>query len=244
MKLSVLVVALALVLASASASSAGIDVTPGFRKPSVVIKAETVKGLEHAEGIYEVATPRGTTNRAPYVSSACRVEESIPRFGCRQINPPVSADPDADAPELTQGDILTAVREIGLPSLQILIQPGNKTLVNIQTILYTRPQPFQHTITLLDHTINLIANPTTYHWIHGDGTTNTTTQPGRPYPAKDITHSYRDTHNNLKPKVNVTYTVKYRIDAGPWQTINQPLHTTGPTTTLTVRQAAPVLTTP
>ena len=152
-------------------------------------------------------------------------------------------EPD-EQPELTPGDVLRATREIGLPSLRIQIQPGDKTLVNIPTIFYTQPQPFTRSITLLGFDVDLTAEPTSYQWIHGDGTTTTTTTPGKPYPAKDITHRYRQPAHNIQPRVDVTYQVTYRVDNGPWQTLQQTLLASGPTTQLDVNEAAPVMTTP
>jgi len=53
----------------------------------------------------------------------------------------LSAGPpgESDEAELTEGNILRAVREIGLPSLEVQIQPGEETLVNIDTLFYEVP---------------------------------------------------------------------------------------------------------
>ncbi|MET0928773.1 MAG: hypothetical protein ABWX74_04615, partial [Aeromicrobium sp.] len=69
----------------------------------------------------------------------------VGNYGCRTDDP---ADPEAE-PELTPGDVLRAVREIGLPSLEVKIEPGGETLVNIETIFHAEPQPFERTVTLL-----------------------------------------------------------------------------------------------
>ena len=151
---------------------------------------------------------------------------------------------DPDNPELTEGDILRAVREIGLPSLRVRIQPGEETLVNIETIFYTRPQPFDRSITLLGFDIDLSAEPVRYTWVHDDGTVSTTSRPGKPYPAMDVTHRYREPAEDVHPRVDVTYRVRYRVDGGAWQTIGQTLQASGPAAELDVREAAPVLTKP
>ncbi|MCW2801416.1 MAG: hypothetical protein JWQ70_2888, partial [Aeromicrobium sp.] len=71
-----------------------------------------------------------------------------PKFLCfpDQFNLGTQCAPSAPAkpgqPVLTEGAILQAVREIGLPSLKVRIQPGTSTLVNIPTIFYTQPQAF------------------------------------------------------------------------------------------------------
>ncbi len=149
-----------------------------------------------------------------------------------------------DNAELTDGDVLRAVREIGLPSLKVRIQPGEETLVNIETIFYTRPQPFERSITLLGFDIDLVAEPVRYTWVHGDRTVKTTSRPGKPYPAMDVTHRYREPADNVRPRVDVTYRVRYRVDGGGWQTIGQTLQASGPAADLDVREAAPVLTKP
>ena len=80
--------------------------------------------------------------------------------------------------------------------------------------------------------------------MHGDGTTATTTRPGRPYPATDVVHRYEKPADDLQARVDVTYRVRFRVDGGPWQTIGQTLLASGPAAVLDVDEAAPVLTTP
>lgn len=170
----------------------------------------------------------------------CRVDPETPNYGCRNV-PPEEAP---DAAELTEGDIVRAVREIGLPSLTVQIQPGEETLVNVETIFYTRPRPFERSVTLLGFDVDLVATPVRYTWVHDDGTVSTTSRPGRPYPAMDVTHRYREPADDVHPRVDVTYRVRYRVDGGAWQTIGQTLQASGPAAELDVREAAPVLTKP
>lgn len=141
----------------------------------------------------------------------------------------------------TEGDILTAIKKIGLPSLEINIQPGDETLVNFDTIFYARPQPFRRSVNLLDYDIDLVATPAGYTWRHGDGTSHTTSKPGRPYPSKDVTYRYQESAQNLRPSVDVTYAVRYRVDGGAWQNLSETLQASGPADDLDVREATPVL---
>lgn len=138
--------------------------------------------------------------------------------------------------------VLEAVQEIGLPSLDVRIQPGTSTLVNVATIFYTDPERFNHTTSLLGFQIDLQADPVGYTWHHGDGTRAATTKPGRPYPAMDVTHEYRKPADVVRPRVDVTYRVRFRVDGGDWRTLGQTLVATGPAASLEVREAAPVLT--
>lgn len=138
-------------------------------------------------------------------------------------------------------DVERAVRELGLPALTIQIQPGGQTLVNVPTIFHTQPADFRRTVTLLAQSVDVEATPTSYRWNHGDGTTATTTGPGRPYPNTDITHTYQRSAEALQPSVDVTYRVRYRINGGAWQDLSSTITATGPTATLRVTEAPPVL---
>ncbi|GAA3531165.1 hypothetical protein GCM10022234_30380 [Aeromicrobium panaciterrae] len=166
------------------------------------------------------------------------MDEVVLKYGCRTYLP---AD---DEPQLTEGDILRAVREIGLPSLEVQIQPGTSTLVNVPTIFYTEPEVFNRSVTLLGYDIDLVATPVRYRWLHGDGTASTTTRPGKPYPSTEVTHRYRRPAEAVNPRVDVVYRVRYRVDGGAWSTIDQTLTASGPTAALEVKEAAPVLTHP
>ena len=169
----------------------------------------------------------------------CRVDAEVLKYGCRTYLPG-----DPDAAELTEGDILRAVREIGLPSLEVQIQPGTSTLVNVPTIFYTEPERFARSVTLLGFDIDLVATPVRYRWLHGDGTASTSTKPGKPYPSTEVTYRYRQPADVVNPRVDVTYRVRYRVDGGAWNTIDQTLLASGPTAELEVKEAVPVLTSP
>ncbi|WP_344323663.1 PKD domain-containing protein [Aeromicrobium halocynthiae] len=130
-----------------------------------------------------------------------------------------------------------------MPRLTLRVQPGGRTLVNVPTILSTTPADVDRTITLLGSSIDVRARPTSYTWHHGDGTTQTTTGPGAPWPAKDVTHTYRRSAQ-VSLRLDVAYTVRYRVDGSAWTPLDQPLTTTSAAVALRVDQAAPVLTRP
>ncbi|MGH3473298.1 MAG: hypothetical protein ACRDOT_00135 [Aeromicrobium sp.] len=129
-----------------------------------------------------------------------------------------------------------------MPPLRVRIQPGGRTLVNVDTIFYTDPTHLRRTVTLLGHSVQLDATPVRFTWVHGDGTTATTGKPGRPYPAKDVTHQYQQPGDDLRARVDTTYRVRYSVDGGGWATLGETLTAPGPTTSLDVDEAAPVLT--
>lgn len=147
----------------------------------------------------------------------------------------------APLPQVTPGVVLTALREIGLPALQAHTQPEDKTLVNLATIFYTEPQPFGRTVTLLGRQVRINATPTSYTWHYGDGSTMTTTTPGARYPAKDVTHEYRDAHVTVLTSVDVAYTATFRVGGGAQQTIPGSVTIPGPSRPLRISEATAVL---
>lgn len=161
----------------------------------------------------------------------------IPLFSECRGNRPQGAPP----PQLTPDRVLEAVRRIGLPSLQIQVQPETATLVNFATIFYAEPQPFQRTVGLLGYSVDVRAAPESFHWVFGDRTEATTQQPGAPYPVKDVTHEYTDAHVTVRPRVDVTYQVQYRVDGDAWQTLDETLTALGPAISLRIKEATPVL---
>lgn len=148
---------------------------------------------------------------------------------------------EQEAPAISAADILEADELTRLPRLRVTVQPAGATLVNLETIFHTTAAPFERTVDILDSTVDLRAVPATYTWHHGDGTTQTTTTPGRPYPAMDVIHQYNKP-GHVTPRVDVTYRVTYRIDDGDWQALDTTITAPGPATALRIREARPVLT--
>jgi hypothetical protein len=142
---------------------------------------------------------------------------------------------------VTPALVLNALRRIGLPAIQVRTQPHDKTLVNFDTIFYAKPQTLTRTITLLGQRVAVEARPSQYNWHHGDGTTATTTDPGAPYPAKDIVYDYTDAHTTVQTSVDVTYTARFRVGGGGWQDIPETVTITGPASNLRISEATPLL---
>lgn len=144
-------------------------------------------------------------------------------------------------PTITPGDVLRELRRIGLPSLITHIQPAHKTLVNFDTIFYTDAETFTATVGLLGQRVDIEAEPTGFTWHYGDGSSEDTTRPGAPYPALQITHRYTNADVTVHPRVDVTYTSRFRVNRGPWQPIEETITITGPSTDLRIVEAVPVL---
>ena len=192
--------------------------------PDCAIAQQCASPLARAWDIYGLAT---TTNTWEYLNTRC-YEGS-----------PTAAD--LPVPTVTPGLVLNAIRQIGLPSLEIRTQPRDKTLVNFATIFYAEPEVFTRTIQLLGQEVEVEATPSRYAWHHGDGSTATTTGPGAPYPSQEITHSYTRAHTTVSPRVDVTYTARFRVGGGAWQDIGETVTISGPAGSLRISEATAVL---
>jgi hypothetical protein len=149
--------------------------------------------------------------------------------------------PPYQPPTVTPGDVLTALRRVGLPELTTVVQPADKTLVNFDTNFYTEPRPVTLTLTLLGQRVGVEATPTTYRWDFGDGTTAVTSDPGAAYPDLGVTHRYADARVTVRPSVTTTYTARFRVGGGGWQDVGGTVTATGPPTALRVAEATPLL---
>ena len=123
--------------------------------------------------------------------------------------------------------ILRAFRRIPLPALRSQSQPDDKTLINFDTIFFTQAEPLTRQLTLLGQRVRLEITPSRFEWVHGDGTTATTTTPGAPYPAKDIVHRYADAHRTVAHRVVVTWSAEYSLNGGRAATRERHRHDDG-----------------
>ena len=114
-------------------------------------------------------------------------------------------------------------------------------MVVFATIFYTEPQPFTRAVTLLGRPVTIVATPQTFTWHYGDGTSSSTSTPGAPYPAKEVTHNYRDAHRTVLTSVDVSYTARFRVGGGAWQDIPGTVTIAGPTSPLRISEATALL---
>src|SRR3954465_10870663 len=156
----------------------------------------------------------------------------------RPTGPPPAQTPK---PQVTPGLVLNALRQMGLPALRAHTQPENKTLVNFATIFYAEPHSFARTITLLGHQVHVEATPSAFVWHYGDGMSTTTSTPGAPYPAKDITHNYLDAHTPVLTSVGVPSSARFQVGDGGWQDIPETVTIAGPASALRISEATALL---
>lgn len=139
------------------------------------------------------------------------------------------------------GDILAAFQRIPMDPSPLTIQPpGGQTLVNFDTIYYTRPTTIDKTVTVLGTSVDFHITVASYTWHFGDGASTTTTDPGAAYPHQTITHRYAR-KGPATPSLDTTYQADYRIDGGAWQHLAQTVTIAGPRQQVTVRTATPHL---
>jgi hypothetical protein len=156
--------------------------------------------------------------------------------GCFGGRPPAYVPPT-----VTPGQVLEALRRVGLPALPTVVQPAGKTLVNFDTNFYTQPQPVTLSLTLLRQRVQVEATPATYRWDFGDGTISTTADPGAAYPDLAVTHRYADARVTVFPSVETTYTARFRVGSGDWQDVGGTVTAAGPSTALRIAEATPLL---
>ncbi|WP_165956824.1 PKD domain-containing protein [Kribbella antibiotica] len=158
----------------------------------------------------------------------------------RPGTPPPVVQPRPE--DITWEQVLAESKDVAFPKLTVHVQPKDKTLVNQDTIVYTENNgPTTVDVPLVGLMVTVTADPTSYTWHFGDGTSKTTDTPGKPYPSKEITHKYMK-RGNVVLSVTVNYDASFTV--GPITRYLGDVLITGPSTPLLVREAVPVLVDP
>lgn len=146
---------------------------------------------------------------------------------------------------MTWTAIRTQVADVLFAPHRAKVQPAGRTLVNLDTIVYTDPTTVTDTtVQLLGFPVLVEATPMSYTWNFGDGTPPlTTTSPGAPYPSKEITHRYRR-RGSVNVLVTTHYAARFNVASTGWQYVAGTVPITGPATPLLIREAVPVLVNP
>lgn len=153
--------------------------------------------------------------------------------------------------ELTEQQVREAFRRTPVPKSELMIQPPDgRTLVNFETIFRTEAEQFTRSMNLLGYEVDLEISPSEFHWVHGDGTDQTSSWPGRSYAksipvssSRYITHSYEQ-KGTVQPRVNTVWTARYRVNGGPWQPVNGTVTIEGDPVDLQILEAVPMLVDP
>jgi len=158
----------------------------------------------------------------------------------------VEPEEAAPAEVLTPGRILEAFERIPLPESPLEVQPpGGVTLVNFDTILHTDAQPFTETVQLLNRQITFDIEPAEFTWTLGDGSTLSTTDPGRAWRSglpmdEYVSHRYAKA-GTVQLRLTTTWSARWRLPNGPWRPVDGTVDITSPPQQLEVTTARPQL---
>lgn len=143
---------------------------------------------------------------------------------------------------LTPGMVRRAFERLSWPASRLVVQPPKgRTLVNFDTNFYTtNTEATTQTVTLIGQPVTIEATPTQYAWDFGDDAEVSTTDPGAPYPELRVTHRYMRV-GAVHPSVDTTYSGRFRVGGGVWQTIPDTLTVPGAAVDLEVVSATPHL---
>jgi hypothetical protein len=178
----------------------------------------------------------GPTRCQPFVPTTPDLNK--PRPTTVVVRPPRPSD-------VTSEQILTQYKDVLFAQLRVKVQPAGRTLVNLDTIVYTdQSKVSMVTVSLLGFPIVLEATPMSYSWNFGDGRPAlTTTSPGKPYPSKEVTHRYMK-RGSANVWVTTNYAARFNVAGTGWQYVDGTVPITGPATALLIREAVPVLVDP
>jgi hypothetical protein len=147
--------------------------------------------------------------------------------------------------DVTWQQIVTETKVVLFRGLSVKVQPSGRTLVNLDTIVYTDESKVSTTtVTMLGFPVQVEATPISYRWNFGDGTPPlTTSTPGKPYPSKEIIHKYLK-RGAVNLTLTTNYAARFNVANTGWQYVAGAIPVTGPATPLLVREAVPVLVDP
>jgi hypothetical protein len=151
---------------------------------------------------------------------------------------PLQPGPTVDPFQLA----LSARDRLPVPSGGIGANP-TRSLVGLPTWFWYAGydgRPLTRTTSAFGVTVQVQAIPTGYRWDFGDGTTMTSSDLGRPYPARSpVTHTYQTARTGVTVRCRFDFTLRWRTGGGPWAPL-PPLTRTA-TATLQVAQSQTVL---
>lgn len=165
-------------------------------------------------------------------------------------DPPPTAETTPTATVDIPAEVLRAFKEVTLPDSTITVQPpGGETLVNLPTILSTSAERHQIPVHLgrVDLDVLLEVWPSNFAWNHGDGTSQSTTTPGKRWTegadmADLITHTYAKTSEGLDLRVDTTWSAQFKVVGQPdWRPVDGTVTIAGAPVTVAVFEAKPQL---
>ena len=150
---------------------------------------------------------------------------------------PPAADSQDAVPEVTPQVVQHFFDHEPLLTSTAGVQPAVRTLVQLPTIFFTTATVQSFDEVVFGRSVHIEGTPVGYEWQFGDGATESTQNPGRPYPAKDITHVYETAGVTVHPSVRVSYAGRYTVDGGAWIPVPEHVTVQGPAIDLRIMQA-------
>lgn len=143
---------------------------------------------------------------------------------------------------ITPGLVQREFERLDWPSAPVVVEPpGGETLVNFETNFFTTlTDPESQTVGLLGQRVLIEATPVSYRWHFGDGSSVSTSSPGRAFPHLVHTHRY-GLPGRVRVSVDVTYRGRYRVNGGEWIAIPATRVIPGVAVGLRVIEAVPQL---
>ncbi|WP_447522201.1 PKD domain-containing protein [Salinibacterium sp. NYA9b] len=174
------------------------------------------------------------------------VEEAwcdIQRLECVPWTPPAE-DADGDTGPITISDIATFRPRPPAAG----IQPNQWMIVGLDTNFYANASAHVVDGTLFGGTAQVRFTPSSYNWDYGDGSTATTSNPGKTWAKYRITefdptptsHVFEEP-GNYTITLAVTYAAEYRVAGSSWQNVVGTLTIVAPPLTATAGHATTVL---
>ncbi|GAA1491382.1 PKD domain-containing protein [Brachybacterium sacelli] len=90
--------------------------------------------------------------------------------------------------------------------------------VNMDVVLYATGESQMLQTELLGTPVAVRAVPTEYEWDMGDGNTLVTSDPGKPFPSRDVATTY-SSEGWYDITLTTTFTGQFSVDGGEWQDI-------------------------
>jgi hypothetical protein len=146
-------------------------------------------------------------------------------------------------PPPTPGEVFRYFQTLPLPHLPAQHQPPGDGLANLPVIFFTDgPTSQTFSLDIRGFQVVISAHATQFTWHTGDGTDETSSTPGAPYPNQTVTHEYRA--GSYTASLTTTWGATFTTDGGPSTPVPGTTTTDGPPVTFAVVEAHAVLTNP
>lgn len=168
--------------------------------------------------------------------SAWQRREGSLCYAGRPPSGPPAGGPTAPTVDEVRASVERAFQRLPLPPSRIALQPAAGPLVQLDAIFVAdTPASRLFVVNALGLTVNVTAVPQRWDWSFGDGHELSSNGPGRPYPARDVTHVYQQP-GVVTTSVSVTWGGSYAFGGNRYE-IQGTVDVDGVAATLPVREA-------